>query len=69
MGDVMDDILTFADELPPSGPETRLPWKILIADDDPSVHLVTKLALGDFTFEGRPLELLSACLLYTSRCV
>ena len=57
---VMDDVLTFADELPPSGPDKGAPWRILIADDDPSVHLVTKLALGDFTFEGRRLELLSA---------
>ena len=56
----MDDILTFADELPAAGPNPGSPWKILIADDDPAVHLVTKLALGDFTFEGRRLELLSA---------
>lgn len=56
----MDDVLTFADETTPAGDERGLPWKILIADDEPSVHLVTKLALGDFTFEGRPLELLSA---------
>jgi len=56
----MDDVLSFADELPNPGPHHGVPWKILIADDDPSVHLVTKLALGDFTFEGRRLELLSA---------
>lgn len=56
----MDDILTFADELTPPGDSSGPPWKILIADDEPSVHLVTKLALGDFTFEGRRLELLSA---------
>jgi len=56
----MDDVLTFADELPPPGAHSGPPWKILIADDDPSVHLVTKLALGDFTFEGRRLDLLSA---------
>lgn len=56
----MDDVLTFADEMPSHGGERGVPWKILIADDEPSVHLVTKLALGDFTFEGRPLELLSA---------
>jgi CheY-like chemotaxis protein len=56
----MDDILTFADEAQPGGPGQGAPWKILIADDDPAVHLVTKLALGDFTFEGRRLELYSA---------
>lgn len=56
----MDDVLTFADELAPEGEDRGTPWKILIADDEPSVHLVTKLALGDFTFEGRRVELLSA---------
>jgi len=57
---VMDDVLTFADELTSGSPDQGPPWKILIADDEPSVHLVTKLALGDFTFEGRRLELFSA---------
>lgn len=57
---VMDDVLTFADENSDARADQGPPWKILIADDEPSVHLVTKLALGDFTFEGRRLELLSA---------
>ena len=35
-------------------------WKILIVDDEPSVHLVTRLALQDFEFAGRGLTLLSA---------
>lgn len=56
----MDDIVTFADEVPPPKSPTQSAWKILIADDDPAVHLVTKLALGEFTLEGRRLELLSA---------
>ena len=55
----MNDVIAFADEKAPGRPSGS-PWKILIADDEPSMHLVTKLALGDFTFEGRPLELLSA---------
>lgn len=35
-------------------------WKILIVDDDPEIHSVTKLALEEFTFEGSPIEFLSA---------
>jgi DNA-binding MarR family transcriptional regulator/CheY-like chemotaxis protein len=35
-------------------------WKILIVDDDVEVHNVTKLALSDFTFEGKPLTFISA---------
>lgn len=36
------------------------PWKILIADDDSEIHRVTRFALSDFQFAGRPLTLLSA---------
>ncbi len=54
------DFINFAEEPSLSSTSAPTTWKILIADDEPSVHLVTKLALGDFTFEGRKLELLSA---------
>ncbi len=36
------------------------PWKIIIADDDPDVHNITRLVLDDYQFEGRPLKFLSA---------
>lgn len=35
-------------------------WKILIVDDEPSVHQVTQLALKQYRIEGRELHLLSA---------
>lgn len=35
-------------------------WKIIIADDDPEVHNITRMVLNDYSFEGRPLKLLSA---------
>lgn len=35
-------------------------WKVVIVDDEPEVHAVTKLALSDFTFQGKPLEFISA---------
>ena len=35
-------------------------WQILIVDDDQEVHTVTKLALHDFEFENKQLNLLSA---------
>lgn len=34
-------------------------WKILIVDDDEEVHRVTKWVLRRFTFENRPVELIS----------
>lgn len=35
-------------------------WKIIIADDEPEVHTVTRLVLRDFSFKERPLLFLSA---------
>jgi response regulator RpfG family c-di-GMP phosphodiesterase len=41
------------------GPDER-PMRILIVDDEVDVHSVTRLALRNVTFKGRPLELMSA---------
>jgi signal transduction histidine kinase len=35
-------------------------WRMLIVDDDEDMHLVTRLVLGNFEFQNRPLELISA---------
>ena len=35
-------------------------WRILVVDDDDSVHQITKLVLADAVVEGRKLELVSA---------
>ncbi|MCO4321776.1 response regulator [Aliidiomarina quisquiliarum] len=56
----MNSRYLFADE---SVQQQELPedhWKILIIDDEPEVHAVTKLALSDFQFLGRGLEFHSA---------
>ena len=37
-----------------------VPWKVLIVDDEPEVHAVTRLVLGGFRFEGVRLDFLSA---------
>jgi nitrogen-specific signal transduction histidine kinase/CheY-like chemotaxis protein len=55
-----DDLLIFADENPSDENLNSDSWKVLVADDEKAVHLVTKLALGDFSYDGKPLELLSA---------
>lgn len=60
----MNDELLFVDE--PEDPLTNSveldeeTWKVLIVDDEPEVHAVTKLALSDFHFNGRGLEFVSA---------
>ena len=43
----------------PAGPDDR-PMRILIVDDEVDVHSVTRLALRNVGFKGRPLELMSA---------
>lgn len=35
------------------------PWKVMIVDDEPSVHDVTRLALSGVTFSGMPLQFIS----------
>jgi DNA-binding MarR family transcriptional regulator/CheY-like chemotaxis protein len=59
------DELIFAqeeDEIPftPESSRSNNSWKILIVDDDAVVHEVTKLALSDFTLEGKSLTFVSA---------
>ncbi|MGB1558782.1 MAG: serine/threonine protein phosphatase, partial [Oceanococcaceae bacterium] len=39
-------------------PPVKKGWKLLIVDDEPEVHRVTELALDDFRFQERPLELI-----------
>lgn len=56
--DDCEDLIFMEDESAP--PDTGEAWKILIVDDDPEVHKVTKLALRNFTFEGKPLTFISA---------
>ena len=64
-----DDELIFADEIStsaeaptaPAAPEApKESWKVLVVDDEPQVHTVTKLVLRDLTFKGRKIEFCDA---------
>ena len=35
-------------------------WKVLVVDDEPEVHSITKVALSEFIYDNRELTLLSA---------
>ncbi|HEY2395180.1 MAG TPA: DUF3369 domain-containing protein [Rudaea sp.] len=52
----MNDNLQFAAE---PVAETAAPWHVLVVDDDPEVHEVTRLVLGSFRFADRPIDLIS----------
>ncbi|MBN9668953.1 DUF3369 domain-containing protein [Roseibium aggregatum] len=50
--------IRFSEETEIAG-ETGHPWKIMLVDDEPAIHDVTRLALSGFSFEDRPLEFVS----------
>ncbi|MEO0853941.1 MAG: response regulator receiver protein, partial [Cyanobacteria bacterium J06648_11] len=49
-----------AEEATSSAANTPPSWKVLVVDDEEQVHAVTRLALKNFAFEERPLEIISA---------
>ena len=56
-----DDELLFSGEEAEESTEHEFePWMVLIVDDEPDVHSMTRMVLGDFAFEDRPLEFVSA---------
>lgn len=63
----MSDQALFSDDEPMFGGDDKQPqivgdqtWKVLIADDEPDVHKVTRMVLHNFSFDGLKLELISA---------
>lgn len=56
--DVSDELIFSAEESRP--PSSLPPWRVLIVDDEPDVHAVTRLALVHARFEQRGVELLDA---------
>ncbi len=52
----MTDDLVFSDEASPVVPGKHLaPWQVMVVDDEPAVHEVTKLVMAGFEMEGRPI--------------
>ncbi|MCB9947481.1 MAG: DUF3369 domain-containing protein, partial [Rhodospirillaceae bacterium] len=45
----------------PAAADAQAPWTILVVDDEPDVHDVTRVALAGVRFRGRPMRFLS-CL-------
>ena len=52
----MTDDLVFSDEQSASPGKQLDPWQVLVVDDDPAVHEVTKLVMTGFEMDGRSLE-------------
>ncbi|MCB9569017.1 MAG: DUF3369 domain-containing protein [Myxococcales bacterium] len=63
--DESDELLLFADEGDEPAAAARdepgdAPWRVLVIDDEPEVHAITRLALADLVIDERPIELLAA---------
>ncbi|GAA0858267.1 DUF3369 domain-containing protein [Aliiglaciecola litoralis] len=56
----MSDTFLFAEDTDEPECEQKGTWKVLIVDDEPEVHSVTRLALSDFSFQGKGLSFISA---------
>ncbi|MEL7241196.1 MAG: ATP-binding protein [Cyanobacteria bacterium J06573_2] len=60
--EIEDDILVFEEEETDNIAENTAldkAWKIIIVDDEPTVHQVTKLALKNLVFDNKPLTFFS----------
>ncbi|MDF2633603.1 MAG: response regulator receiver modulated metal dependent phosphohydrolase [Pelosinus sp.] len=55
----MDDELLFIEEVDVQDTKIAEQIKVLIVDDEEEVHIVTKLVLNGFIFEGKKIQLLS----------
>lgn len=64
MAEDKSDLLFLDDEVPASssedGDNDSIPWTVLIVDDDPEVHTVTRWVLRGLVYEKRPVRFLSA---------
>ena len=56
----MDDFLFSDEALDEVNEVVGGSWKVIVVDDEPEVHAVTKLALSDFEFQDKRLEFISA---------
>lgn len=56
---LVDDLFLDEDDDETTVSNGNPPWKVMIVDDEPGVHEVTKLALQGVAFDKRPLEFIS----------
>lgn len=59
MSEHSDELVLFQAEEPESTQPTVAPWRILIVDDEPSIHHATRFALQDCLVLQRPLVFIS----------
>ncbi|SDL08201.1 Signal transduction histidine kinase [Maridesulfovibrio ferrireducens] len=55
-----DELLFTGEEVEERPVKKAKPWRVLVVDDEPDIHTMTQMVLGDYSFEGRKLEFISA---------
>lgn len=63
-----DDDVFLIDERA-TGTEAAQRWKLLVVDDEPDVHAITRVVLGDIRYDGGDLDILSAYSAAEARCL
>lgn len=56
----MDDEILIIDDEKAESVHIKQGWKVLIVDDEPEVHRITKMTLAQFLFDSKPIEFLHA---------
>ena len=56
----MDDEILIVDDEKIESSHIKQGWKVLIVDDEPEVHRITKMTLAQFQFDDKPIEFLHA---------
>ena len=56
----MDDEILIVDDEKIESSHIKHGWKVLIVDDEPEVHRITKMTLAQFRFDDKPIEFLHA---------
>ncbi|WP_409422411.1 HD domain-containing phosphohydrolase [Pseudaeromonas sp. ZJS20] len=56
----MDDDILIIDDDTEQQLEHKDGWKVLVVDDEPEVHRITKITLAQFQFDNKPIEFLHA---------
>ena len=51
-----DDLLFIDDEPAQETVRSLAQWQVMIMDDEPAVHEVTRLVMSGFTFDGKGLS-------------
>ena len=56
----LDDEILIIDDNVTEARHIKQGWKVLIVDDEPEVHRITKMTLAQFQFDNKPIEFLHA---------